>query len=371
MPSIDLTTLLSFALLVFAWWPGSTGRNRWTGRLLALVLLSPGLRYFSALFTFPIRLQLSTWAASLLRVLGMNVQAGGNSLINYSPATGPIEMSVDPACMGLQMTGISLLVGLFILIWHERETKKRVPFGWVCAFGISLFGLTIICNLFRIVLLVAFGAMPDTWAHEGIGLGCVAAYGWLPTWGLVRLLVQRTGRDDVVVEKSGATLTSMGWGVGLLAVGLSIMAFATHPNKPKNNLCNSAQMAASGWQKYGADCQCKTLSNGFVQLAKPGVLIYLKPQPDWFSADHSPTACWRGSGYELRRVHETMLDGHPAYVGELRKKNKVLFTAWWFSNGNINTTSQITMRWQMLRSELAFVLVNVTLDKEQTALFSK
>ena len=365
MPSIDLTTILSFVLLVFAWWPGSTGRNRWTGRLLALVLLSPGLRYFSALFTFPIRLQLSAWAASLLRRLDMNVEAEGNSLINHSPAPGPIEMAVDPACMGLQMTGVSLLVGFFVLIWYEREMKKRVPFGWVCAFVLSVFGLTIVCNLFRIMLLVAFGAMPDTLAHEGIGLGCVVIYGWLPTWGLARMLVHRAGFDDVAVDTSGSTLKSMGWGVGLLAVGLSIMAFAARPDKPMKDLCQSAQIAASGWHKYGADCQCKTLSNGFVQLAKPGILIYLKPQPDWFSADHSPTACWRGSGYELRRVHETTLDGHPAYIGELRKKNKILHTAWWFSNGKINTISQVAMRWQMLRSETTFMLVNVTLDKEQ------
>lgn len=368
MPSIDLTTLLSILLLVYSWWPGNAGRNRWTGRLVALCLLSPGLRYFSALFSFPIRLQLSAWAGSLLRLVGMNVQVDGNVLIKTMPGMGPMEMAVDPACMGLQLTGVSLLVGLFALIWQARMQQKQLALGWVILFEFTVFGLTIFCNLFRIVLLVAFDALPGSWAHEGIGLACVAVYAWLPSWKLARVLVQRLGHTESEVSSIKAPmgmLKSAGWGLGLLTVGLSIRAFAMLPNHAPVELSRTKLAPALG-STYESGCQRKILTNGFVQFSKPGLLLYLKPQPDWFSADHSPMACWQGSGYELRRVRETVLDGHPAYIGELRKKRQTLYTAWWFSNGTFTTISQLAMRGQMIRGETGFVLVNVTADKPFT-----
>ena len=166
MLTLDATTLLSVALLLFAGWPGSPNRSRWIGRLLVLILLSPGLRYFSALFSFPIRLQLSTWSGHLLRLAGFSVQTKGNVLVKNG-----VEMAVDPACMGLQLTGVSLLLGLFFLIWQERQTQTFIAFGWVVAYAAFVFGLTVLCNLFRITLLVAFGSLPGTAAHEGIGPG--------------------------------------------------------------------------------------------------------------------------------------------------------------------------------------------------------
>lgn len=359
MPFIDLTTLLSIALLLYAGLNGSAIRQRWGGRLLALLLLSPALRYGSALFMFPIRLQLSAWAGSLLSMAGLPVRAEGNLLVKNN-----VELAVDPACMGLQLTGVSLLVALFTLIWQEQQAKKAVPFWWVLAYGFIAFGLTIFCNLFRIMLLVVFEAMPGTWAHEGIGLVCVAVYAWAPAWALAWWLARKTGKSD---ESSRLSPTerfkSIGWGVGLLAVGIGLMAFAARPVKSVSDLHYPAQYRVLVGPTYWQNCLSKTLVYGTIKLAKPGVLIYLKPQSDWFSADHNPMVCWRGSGYELRRVRESVVDDHPAYVGELHKKGRVLQTTWWFSNGTVTTISQLALRSQMLRGETGFVLVNVTLEK--------
>lgn len=363
MPSIDLTTLLAVALLVYAWWPGQAGRTRWTGRLVALCLLSPVLRYLSALFTFPIRLQLSAWAGQLLRLAGLNVQVDGNVLITTGQ-NGPVEMAVDPACMGLQLTGASLLVGLFALIWQERTQQKKVSLGRVVAYEGLVFGLTLGCNLFRIVLLVAFHAMPGSWAHEIIGLACVALYAWLPSWIAAWWLVKRLGEPEVASsESTAAVFKSARWGFGLLAVGVSLRALAALPNESVLDAATAQKLVPKMVGHTAESYSCKTLPNGFRQYAKPGLLIYLKPQSDWFSADHSPMACWRGSGYELQRVRETTFDGHPAYIGELRKKGRVLYTAWWFSNGTLTTVSQFTMRGQMLWGKTGFVLVNVTADE--------
>ena len=352
-PSLDLTTLLSVALLVFVGL-----RSHWTGRLLALLLLSPGLRYGLAVFGFPIRLQLSAWAGTVLRWVGMNVAVQGNVLIRDG-----LEMAVDPACMGLQMTGVSLLVALFLLIWLEKQRQCLVPVGWVLTYGLAAFGLTIVCNLFRIVLLVAFGAMPGTVSHEVIGLVCVVTYAWVPAWVLAKMLIRYAGRavPDAGQEASRRfSPKSIVWGVGVIGLGVGLMAFASRPTEA------IARVDASVWQTIGvvkADYTQKQLANGTWQLTAPNTLIYLKPQPDWFSSDHSPMVCWRGSGYDLQHIRETTLNGHPAYRAELVRNGQIWQTAWWFTNGRITTISQLTLRGQMLRGETGFALVNVTRQK--------
>ncbi|GAB3746588.1 exosortase N [Spirosoma pomorum] len=353
--SFDLTTALSVALVLFVLVQKSS-RNRWAGRLITLLLLSPGLRYLSALFTFPIRLKLSAWAGLLLRAAGLNVETVGNAIIRQT-ATGSVEMAVDPACMGLQMTGVSLLVALFFLIWQEQQTQRAVPAPWIIGYSLTAFGITILSNLFRILLLVVFGAMPGTVSHELIGLVCLAAYTWLPTWFLAKALVYRFSQP---VGVSATTLWQRAWGVGVLTIGCVTMFLAARP-ADQRRLHPADHLNPAGYAP-------KQLTEGIIQLAKPGVLVYLKPQTDWFSVGHSPVACWTGSGYELRQVRETRINGVPVYVGQLRQparagqthERNVLYTAWWFSNGSSITTSQFAMRSDMVRNNAAYVLVNVT-----------
>ncbi|GAB3940419.1 hypothetical protein GCM10028805_02170 [Spirosoma harenae] len=371
MPPIDLTTFLSMALLLYAWWPGYAGRNRWTGRLVSLVLLSPVLRYLSALFTFPIRLQLSAGAGYLLRLFGIPVHVEGNVISRIMSSANPVDMAVDPACMGLQLTGVSLLVGLFSLIWQERLQRKKLPMPWIIAFESIVFGLTILCNLFRIVLLVLFGAMPETLTHELIGLACVFVYTWVPAWGLAILFIRRLGQPELTNPSTG-TMTKMvqsaGWGLGVILIGISVRAFAALPEKSASDLSIILKKNDRTWANYRLGCTSDMLPNGFIKLVKPGLLLYIKPQLDWFSADHSPVVCWKGSGYELKRIQETTLDGHPTYVGELHKKGRVLYTAWWFSNGACATISQLTMRKKIIQGETGFALINITSDKPFTSM---
>lgn len=351
---------LTLALLLFA-----GVRSHWTGRLLGLLLLSPMLRYGLAIFGFTIRLRLSEWAGILLRTGGFDVQTEGNVLVRQIPGTGPVEMAVDPACMGLHMTGLSVVVAVFWLMWHERRVNSRVSIGWVLVYAAVAFGLTILCNLVRIMLLVAFGLGPDSPLHELVGLVCVVAYAWLPAWWLARFTVVRFGK--VSVEKQaflGADKwVSVALGMAVLALGVGLMAFTARPNSADQI---TKQETVSAFTQQGFTIR-KITKDGFYQLTKPGLLLYLKPLPDWWSAEHSPAVCWRGGGYELRRVREQQIAGKPVYTAELYHKNRPsLYTVWWFTNGTYQTIGQLDFRWRMARGEKGFSLVNITAEKPLT-----
>lgn len=275
----------------------------------------------------------------------------GNVLTRFGPSGEPVEMAVDPACMGLHLTGMSMLVAVVGLIWFEQQRGRQVALGWVAGFGLVAFGLTLVCNLFRIVLLVAFSILPNDPLHELVGLVCVLIYSWLPALGLAWLLVSWVGKPE-------QQKTSSGWRFGnvvSLAMLTLLVAGCWAINRPPNPVLQSKLIPKPGYQ-------ARLLPTGFIQYDRPGVLIYQKTLPDWWSAEHSPTACWRGSGYELTHIRQTTLNGHPAYVGELRHGSTVLHTAWWFSNGQDCSIGQWDIRSRMLQGEPAFTLINVTVE---------
>ncbi len=343
-PVPNLLILLTIALLFFAARPGQPNRGVWLLRLVALLLLTPLLRYVGAVFGFAARLKLSAWAGMLMQSAGVAVQTEGNVLILNGQ-----EMAVDPACLGLHMTGMTLLVAVFWLLAYERQMGRGLPLGWILAYGGAALGLTLLANLFRIIVLVLFSLGPDQPMHEGVGLVCVVIYAWLPLWAMARWLVGRFGRPWHV-EKEVKLVTANGLRKTtplLLAVTVLCFAFIRPVEKPYR---------ATPPTGYGQ----QATRFGFVQLSRPGELIYVKPLPDWFSNEHSPAICWQGQGYTLRRVRELQMAGHMVYVGELKKGHQTLQTAWWFTNGRHQSIGQIDVRTRMLRGEPGFALINVT-----------
>ncbi|MEZ0539240.1 exosortase N [Fibrella arboris] len=340
----DLLILLTLALLAFVSMPGQPGRNKWLTRLLTLLVLSPVLRYVDAVFGFAVRLRLSTWAGLLLQQVGMPVQVDGNVLRLYGQ-----EMAVDPACMGLRMTGVTVLLAVFWLLAYERRRVRSLPLGWVLVYGGVALGLTVTANLFRIVLLVLFGLMPNHPLHEAVGLVCVLVYAWAPLWALSRWLVGRYGRTETAAIAGSASDRALVLrsGVGMLSVAALCLTLV-RPTK----------------QRYPTDQRAGYVRQatrlGFVQYSRPGELVYLKPLPDWYSAEHSPTVCWKGQGYTLRRVREVTMNGQRVYAGELKKGPHTLHTVWWFTNGQHRSIGQFDVRMRMLRGEPGYALVNIT-----------
>ncbi|MEZ0483500.1 exosortase N [Fibrella aquatica] len=337
----DLLLILTTALIVFAMWPGQPNRVVWLLRLLTLLLLSPLLRYVETVFGFAVRLRLSDWAGQMLRGVGVPVQTEGNLLILHGQ-----EMAVDPACMGLRMTGLTLLLAVFWLLAYERRQLRTLATGWVLTYGFVALTLTILSNLIRIVFLVLFNLGPDHPLHELVGLCCVLVYAWLPLWWLARWLLTRYGQPDKLQERL-ARVINWKTGMALLFVGTFCVAFI----RPSSQRYPVPPRAGYVRQVTLFD---------FVQYSRPGQLIYVKPLPDWYSAEHSPAVCWKGQGYTLRQVHEVTVAGQRVYRGELRKGHQRLQTAWWFTNGQHRSIGQLDVRSRMLRGEPVFALINVT-----------
>jgi exosortase N len=116
--------------------------------------------------------------------------------------------------------------------------------------------------------------------------------------------------------------------------------------------------------KERGNYQTKVLNNGITQLRNTNSLIYLKPIPDFYSGEHSPIFCWKGSGYALKKIKEEIVQSYKIYTGELTIKNDKLYTAWWFTNGEIITNSQLEWRWRVIRGEHKFKLINITANSE-------
>lgn len=340
----DLIILLTLALFAFAAWPGQPNRGLWLLRLLTLLVLSPLLRYVDAVFGFAMRLRLSQWAGGLLQGVGIPVQTDGNILVLHGQ-----EMAVDPACMGLRMTGLTLLLAVFWLLAYERRQVRTLPAGWVLTYAGIALSLTVLSNLIRIVLLVLFNLNPDHPLHEIAGLACVLVYAWLPLWLLARWLVGRYGvvnRQETVLRRNRLN----GLRRSVLALGLlGILGFAVV--RPTSQRYSDGQRP--GYVRQAAQF-------GFVQYSRPGQLIYVKPLPDWYSAEHNPAICWKGQGYTLRHVREVIMAGRRVYTGELKKGRQTLQTAWWFTNGPHQSIGQVDVRTRMLRGEPGFALINVT-----------
>ncbi|WP_375448137.1 exosortase N [uncultured Fibrella sp.] len=339
-----LLILLTLLLITFAGWPGQPNQGAWLARLLLGLTLSPVLRYVDVVFGFAVRLRLSQWAGFLLRSAGVPVAIDGNILVLYGQ-----EMAVDPACMGLRMTSLTLLLAVFWLLAYERRQVRSLPLGWVLAYGSVAFGLTVLSNLIRIVLLVLFGLGPDHPLHELVGLACMVIYAWLPLWALARWVIGRYGVQWQPTVASGGFHRALLWRSGFVIASLTLFSFAFV--RPVRQLYFVGKRA--GYERT------KTLF-GFVQYSRPGELIYVKPLPDWYSAEHSPVFCWKGQGYTLRRIREVVVAGQPMYVGELRKGQQRLQTAWWFSNGLHRSIGQVDIRTRMLCGEPGFALINVT-----------
>ena len=318
--------------------------------LLIILLLSP-LSYIITIFSFPIRLWLTEVAAKILSFTGASVVSSGN-IIEYAGN----NYTVDPACMGLKMLTTSLWLSLYMLHFTQKAQQRYIRLPAIALLLCLVFVLNAVTNLARIVLLVYFDIPPTHIMHDITGLGCFVVYTVVPLMFILRWWVGRWGSEAGPVAAIAVKRTHTLIIVPMVTLAVILLsAYNIRVFLPPATVLAQPRVAEYACDMFAADV---------VRLKKDKVLIYLKTIPAFYSPEHNPLMCWIGSGYEFEQLKETILGTANIYTGTLRNNNDVLYTAWWYDNGQSRTISQLDWRWRMLTRQHRYYVVNVTCNTQ-------
>lgn len=354
---VPMRTIKYFLVLTTLLWLIESSFSRqplWLWGIIGVVV-SPLFHYLSEVFSFPIRLQISEWAGWILTHIGYSVQVSGNVLTLHEA-----NFNVDAACMGLHLLGFSYLAAVFLLSQAAKKTGKFLSIWWICFVLVLVFGLNVVANLVRIILLVLGGWPADHLLHELAGLVCVLVYVWLPLGIAVKYLNTTKNQSKIVIENVSNELKfkDLPWGKSVFyALVVGIVAFICIKNSTDSQ--SSYPLASvKGYEQT-------LLPKGIKQLKNARSLVYLKSIPTFYSVEHSPYVCWQGSGYEFGAISEIQVQGKRVYKAKMTQGTNCLYTAWWFSDGHLQTNSQLDFRWKMMWDKKHFHLVNVTVSREE------
>lgn len=322
--------------------------------VLAMALMAPVCDYITNIFTFPIRLQLTSWAGTLLQLCGVVANVEGNTIFFQGN-----EFTVDAACMGLNMMITSMLCGIMILGFYQKKMGVDLSFFKVMVLMGCIALLNIIANLFRMILLVMFVILPEDPMHGLTGIICLAIYVILPLIWLCPSLVKRFGK---VKTETAPRETVPGLQVIMahvcLAACVGLVAWKTM--LPGINQVISANPPAVPGFKVTA------MDNNVIKVENDTALIYVKVIPGFYYSDHHPTICWRGSGFEFKHIKEEIIAGKAISTSILQKGKEQLYTAWWYDNGTKQTGSQLDWRWDAMIHRKQYAIVNVSTQNRQT-----
>jgi exosortase N len=323
--------------------------------LVVIGMMSPMFQYLADIFSFPIRLQLTEVAGKAMQLMGSVVQVKGN-MIYY----GQNEFSVDPACMGLNMMVTSLLLQVLLVAIYQKKYGRTGSWWQVILLLGLVAGLNIISNLIRIIALVQFNIMPGTTMHEVMGIICLLVYVVLPAVYVTKWVISRFGKTTVISIAADAK-TGKVKQIVVHAVLAVLMIVAARGVVQRDTATNNVLTTTPTVEGY----RVQSITDVF-KLENSQSLVYIKPIKGFYSADHNPMICWRGSGYEFRKVEKGNVNGQSVYMALLQKEKDTLYTAWWYDNGTKQTIDQFTWRWDALQYNTKYALVNVTADSRAT-----
>jgi exosortase N len=322
--------------------------------LMVLGIITPLFKSVADVFSFPIRLVLTKWAGTALSLMGSGIHVQGNMIV-----TNGEEFSVDPACMGLQMTITSLLCAIMIIGFYQKKCQKVLSARVVFAVLLLVMGLNIGSNLLRIILLVWFRIMPDTVMHDVAGIMCLLVYVIAPALLLLRWAINRYGYPEQAHRRRYVLRSALK--MSLLNVSLAGVILLALVSRPFIATENAGIKQAAGIPGFAV----AMLPGDIIRLQNDSLLVYIKRIPNGYYSEHHPMICWKGSGYNFYRVQETPVDGHRIYTARLQQQQDILYTAWWYDNGLVSTNSQLQWRWDALLGAHPYSLVNVTAASEK------
>lgn len=321
--------------------------------LFLVIVVSPVAVFLSEVIGFEIRLWLTKIAVNILQFMNDDFDYSGNIIL-----IGKNEFLVDSECMGLKMVLLSMFITL-IFITYQQQRKN----GLTCILFIALsllisYILVVISNLARIILITLFQSPPETLSHELIGIICFIVYVVLPLWYIVKTLPIRKKVCTVENESKFNKLVFASFIVALLFffVLYRFTNLGTKENAAQNDI---------SLDYFPADFSCSTEEHDVRKLINEDYLIYIKPATSFYSADHSPIICWKGSGYKVVKEQIITIKNNKVYYSELKRDNDILYSTWWYDCGTDKTISQYKWRFNNLTKGDDYHLINVISDNRE------
>lgn len=315
--------------------------------ILLILIISPITNHFNRVIGFEIRLLLTEFASKILKLIYSDIGQMGNQLIvSGNPFT------VDPECLGLNMMIMSFFVSMVILSLNEKKTNTKYSTTTVFSVLILSFLLSTISNLFRIILLVVFKSPPNTLSHELIGIICFCVYVVLPLWYLVKLLPMKYVEPKKFNTPKGFSKTSIVIFM-ILIISLTLIRYnKIHKVDPIKLDKHSISLDSENYK-------CSEEELGVLKYENNDVLIYIKPSAKFYSTEHSPLICWKGSGYKVENESTINMLDTEVYFCTLTQGDDKLFSTWWYDSGTHKTKSQFEWRKDNLLEGTDYQLVNI------------
>ncbi len=325
--------------------------------VVGALLLNPFFRYFDTVAGFEMRLWLSRLVGSVLNAAGYSVEVLGNVMV-LDGAT----FAVDEACIGINLMLTGLAVAVAIPAVLEQRERRVLP-AWLVASGLIVAVYLIVsANFLRICGLVLMQWGPAHPMHEIYGLICFGGVVAMPLALAYQWSVRRYG------EAPGGKGAAVGVQLALVLCCLPLLWIGF--GRAAAVSASSGPLADSAWQ---ASPVCGVLpelrANQVAAYNFGDALLYIKPVPAFYHAEHSPTICWRGSGYTFTQIERRVLEeDFEVYTATLTHPDHQLHTAWWMSNGTKHTINQASWRIDMASGGATYSLYNVTAATKQEVL---
>ncbi|MDR2040395.1 MAG: exosortase N [Bacteroidales bacterium] len=321
--------------------------------VVVAVLVMPITSYLLNTFSFPVRIWLTSVCGYLFGLAGVPVVIAGNTIVFDG-----VDFTVDPACMGLSMLTTSFLVGVLLLGFYQKQCKKELPVWGVCLYLLIILLLNVFSNLIRMMVLVLFQVMPETIMHDIVGIICFSVQVILPAWIISRLMMMKLGKQSKEDNRIFRKNTGKLFYIPVQIACCLLLWMATLHVSDKKISGELQTMHVPGYETTRH-------SQGIFKLENNNSLVYVK-RIRWFcDTEHNPMICWKGSGYTITQVQETVRGDFSIYTGILYNGQDVLYTAWWYTNGYSMTNSQLHWRWDMLKGAHPYSLVNVTVASKE------
>jgi exosortase N len=317
-----------------------------------LYLTAPVFQYVIQAYSFSIRLQLTNFAAKVLREVYPSIEQAGNRLV-----LDDITYTVVPECMGLDMLTSALVIAVCLMVFKARQNNKNAGFKVITLMLTAAITYVLFGNITRIIITVIFSAMPDTILHEFIGILVFVVNICLPLLLTVSaskklfLPINNQIKQKIVLHRVSIII--------LLAL-LAGSGFVT-----KNQLKLDASPLA-----IDLPGMCRSVGpGGVIKFSNDQALVYIKPPAFILGADHHPYICWQASGYQVTEETLEQVNGFDVSTFQLDKDGEPpLFSIWWYSNGKQHTSNQIRWRLAPFKSEAAYSVINVSAVSKEDCL---